>query len=82
MTVDQVLDDPALQEEIQFVGGVFAEPGEIAYLGLEGLAPGTYTAVCFVDVPRGVPHVVRGMVAEIVAEEEGRRRADGKAGRN
>ncbi len=31
VTVDQVLDDPALQEEIQFVGGVFAEPGEIAY---------------------------------------------------
>jgi plastocyanin len=68
VTVDQVLADPALEEQVRFIGGVFAEPGEIAYLGLEGLEPGVYTVVCFVDEPEGVPHVVRGMVAEFVAE--------------
>ncbi len=68
VTVEQVLADPALEEQIQFIGGVYAEPGDVAYFGLEGLEPGTYTAVCFVDVPEGIPHVMRGMVAEFAAE--------------
>jgi uncharacterized cupredoxin-like copper-binding protein len=68
VTIDQVLEDPSLQEQIQFLGGAFAEPGGTGYLTLTGLEPGTYTAVCFVDVPEGVPHVVRGMVAEFTVE--------------
>lgn len=64
VTVERVLEDSSLEERVQFVGGAYAEPGDVGYLGLEGLEPGTYTIVCFVDVPEGVPHVVRGMVAE------------------
>ena len=64
VTVEQVLEDPSLEDEVRFIGGVFAEPGDVGYFGLEGLEPGTYTAVSFVDEPEGVPHVVRGMVAE------------------
>jgi hypothetical protein len=68
ITVEQVLADPSLEDQIQFIGGAFAEPGDIGYFGLEGLEPGTYTAVCFVDVPEGIPHVMRGMVAEFTVE--------------
>ncbi len=68
ITVEQVLSDPSLEDQIQFLGGIFAEPGETAYLGLENLEPGTYTAVCFVDIPDGIPHVMRGMVAEFTVE--------------
>jgi uncharacterized cupredoxin-like copper-binding protein len=67
-TVEQVLSDPALEAEVQFLGGAFAEPGETGYFALQNLEPGTYTAVCFVDVPEGVPHVMRGMVAEFTVE--------------
>jgi len=28
------------------------------------LEPGTVTLVCFVDVPEGIPHGLRGMVLE------------------
>lgn len=68
MTVEQVLDDPEAGENVEFIGGVFAEPGDSAYFALQGLEPGTYTVVCFVDVPEGIPHVMRGMVAELVVE--------------
>jgi len=62
--VEQVLADPTLEDDVRFIGGVSAQPGDVGYAGLEGLEPGTYTLVCFVDEPEGVPHVVRGMVAE------------------
>ena len=68
ITVEDVLADPALEEQVQFIGGAFAEPGDVGHFGLEGLEPGTYTAVCFVDVPEGIPHVMRGMVAEFTVE--------------
>ena len=68
VTVEDVLADPALEEQIQFIGGAFADPGDVGHFGMEGLAPGTYTAVCFVDVPEGIPHVMRGMVAEFTVE--------------
>ena len=68
ITVEQVLADPVLEEQIQFIGGAFAEPGDVGHVALEGLEPGTYTAVCFVDVPEGIPHVMRGMVAEFTVE--------------
>lgn len=68
VTVDQVLEDPSLQEQVAFFGGNFAEPGGNASFALEGMEPGTYTLLCFVEEPEGVPHVVRGMVAEFVVE--------------
>jgi hypothetical protein len=68
LSVEQVLADPSLEAHVAFLGGAYAEPGGAGYFGLEGLEPGTYTAVCFVDVPEGVPHVMRGMVAEFTVE--------------
>ena len=68
VTIEQVLSDPSLEDQIQFLGGAYAEPGDTAYLGLANLEPGTYTAVCFVDIPYGIPHVMRGMIAEFTVE--------------
>jgi uncharacterized cupredoxin-like copper-binding protein len=68
VALEDVLSDPALEDQIQFIGGAFAEPGDTAYLGLQDLEPGTYTAVCFVDIPDGIPHVMRGMIAEFNVE--------------
>ncbi len=68
VTVDDVLADPALMDQIQFIGGAFTEPGGTGSMALQNLEPGTYTAVCFVDVPEGVPHVMRGMVTEFTVE--------------
>jgi uncharacterized cupredoxin-like copper-binding protein len=66
---EQVLEDPAVQEQVRFVGGTYAEPGQAALpLVLVDLEPGTYTVACYVDVPEGVPHVMRGMVAEFTVE--------------
>lgn len=68
VTVENVLDDPSLMDQVEFFGGAFADPGGTGAMGLQPLEPGTYTAVCFVDVPEGVPHVMRGMVAEFTVE--------------
>ena len=68
VTVEQVLEDPSLEEQIAFYGVNFADPGGNASFALENLEAGTYTVVCFVDVPEDVPHVVRGMVAEFTVQ--------------
>jgi hypothetical protein len=68
-TVDQLLDGTVGFEEIGFFGATYSEGGQPAPdLVLTGLAAGTYTLVCFVDIPDGIPHVARGMVAELVVE--------------
>jgi hypothetical protein len=67
-TVEQALSGEIPEEEIAFFGGNFAPPGGNASFALENLAPGTYTLVCFIDEPEGVPHVARGMVAEFTVE--------------
>ena len=65
VTVEALLEDESLFAQVQFFGFTFAEPGQTALpLVLIDLPPGTYTLVCFVDVPEGVPHLMRGMVAE------------------
>jgi hypothetical protein len=65
ITIDDVFADESLFAQVQFFGFTFAEPGQAANpLVLRDLPPGTYTLVCFVDVPEGVPHVMRGMVLE------------------
>lgn len=46
----------------KFLGGPNApDPGAVANATLD-VTPGNYALVCFVDVPGGVPHFVRGMV--------------------
>ncbi len=65
-TVEEVFDDPSLESEVKFYGVAFAMPGEEAtQMVLVGLEPGTYTLICFVDEPEGIPHAMRGMVAEL-----------------
>lgn len=65
VTVEALFEDESLFAQVQFFGFTFAEPGQAAMpLVLVDLPPGTYTVVCFVDVPEGVPHVMRGMVIE------------------
>ncbi len=68
VTVDDAMADPALAEAIVFIGGAYAEAGAVTHVALTNLEPGNYTVVCFVDVPEGVPHVARGMVAELTVE--------------
>ena len=68
-TVDAVLEGEVGFEEIEFFGATYSEGGQPAPdLVLTGLPAGTYTIVCFVDIPEGIPHVARGMVAELVVE--------------
>jgi len=65
ITVEDVFADESLFAQVQFLGFTFAEPGQAANpLVLIDVQPGTYTLVCFVDVPEGIPHVMRGMIAE------------------
>jgi hypothetical protein len=67
--VEDLLDGGLGFEDITFIGVTFSEGGQPAPdLVLTGLAAGTYTLVCFIDIPDGVPHVARGMVAELTVE--------------
>lgn len=68
ITLEQALEDPDAVEDVQFIAGVYAEPGDSAYFAVQGMSPGTYTVVCFIDDPDGIPHVMRGMVAELIVE--------------
>jgi hypothetical protein len=57
-------------EDIGIYGATFSEGGQPAPpLVLMGLNPGTYYLICMIDVPDGVPHLARGMVAELTIEE-------------
>lgn len=65
ITVEDVFADESLFSQVQFFGFTYAEPGQAATpLVMVDVPPGTYTVVCFVDVPEGVPHVMRGMIVE------------------
>lgn len=65
LTIEQVMADESLQEQVEFIGAVFLEPGQQGDLALVGLEPGVYTLVCFVEAPDGTPHVALGMVTTI-----------------
>lgn len=65
ITIEDVFEDESLFEQVQFYGFTFSESGEDAPpLVLVDMEPGIYTLICFVDVPEGVPHVMRGMILE------------------
>ena len=67
-TIEQAFAGEVPEDQIQFFGFAFAAPGGQTALGLTGLEAGTYTVVCFVDEPEGVPHVARGMIAEFTVQ--------------
>ena len=67
-TIEQAFAGEVPEDQIEFYGFAFAPPGGQSVLGLTGLEAGTYTIVCFVDEPEGIPHVARGMIAEFTVE--------------
>jgi hypothetical protein len=70
ITIEDVFADESLFGQVQFMGFTFAEPGQVANpLVLVDVQPGIYTMVCFVDVPEGIPHVMRGMILEFEVTE-------------
>jgi hypothetical protein len=64
VTIEEALEDPALNEQIEFIGFGFAAPGEESDAHFVGLEPGVYTMACFVTTPDGEFHVDLGMFAE------------------
>jgi hypothetical protein len=64
VTIEKALEDPALNEQIEFIGFGFAAPGEESDAHFVGLEPGVYTMACFVTTPDGEFHVDLGMFAE------------------
>jgi len=48
-------------------GGIGAlAPGSTGYLTLDGLAPGRYVAMCFINDPgTGKPHAALGMITKV-----------------
>jgi hypothetical protein len=63
VTLEHVEEDPALDEQTQFLGWAFAEPGRIGHRGLLHLEPGTYAIDCWIEEPEGVPPAGGGLVA-------------------
>jgi len=56
--------------DIGIYAGTFADAGETAPdMVLLGLNPGKYYLICLVDAPDGVPHLAKGMVAELTIED-------------
>jgi hypothetical protein len=69
VTVEQLLEDESLFEQVEFYGFAFFEPGEEGDLALVGLEPGVYTLLCFVTAPDGQPHAAHGMYVDIEVTE-------------
>jgi plastocyanin len=65
VTVEQLLADESLFEQVEFYGFAFFEPGQQGDVALIGLDPGVYTLVCFVTAPDGQPHAAHGMYVDI-----------------
>ncbi len=68
VTLEHAEQVPALDEQTQFLGWAFAEPGGTGHRGLLNLEPGTYTIDCWIDEPEGVPPVGGGLVAEFTVQ--------------
>jgi hypothetical protein len=65
VTVEQLLEDESLFDQVEFIGFNFYEPGQEGDIALVGLDPGVYTLVCFVTAPDGQPHAAKGMYVDI-----------------
>lgn len=63
-SAEQILADPSLEACPQLPVTPSPKPRATAYFGLENVAPEAYAA-CFAHVPDGIPHVTRGIIAEI-----------------
>jgi hypothetical protein len=68
VTLEQVEQDPALDEQTQFLRWAFAEPGGTRHRGLLKLEPGTYTIDCWIDEPEGTPPAGGELVAEFTVQ--------------
>ena len=64
VTSEQFEQDPALNEQTQFLGWAFAELGGTGHRGLLHPEPGTYTIDCWIDEPEGAPPAGGELVAE------------------
>jgi uncharacterized cupredoxin-like copper-binding protein len=69
VTVEQLLADESLFEQVEFYGFGFFEPGQQGDIALIGLEPGVYTLLCFVTAPDGQPHAAHGMYVDIEVTE-------------
>ena len=70
MTSEQVIAGDGLSDNQMtgFVNALFLMPGKTADYYVENLAPGTYTLVCDLTTPDGMPHWKLGMVAQFTVE--------------
>lgn len=66
--VSMAMMEAGSPEGTEFFGGNGGPAGASFDVVLVGLEPGTYTLLCFVDEPDGVPHVAKGMIAELTIE--------------
>jgi uncharacterized cupredoxin-like copper-binding protein len=64
MTVDQLLADESLFAQVEFIGQIALEPGQLGDMALINLPAGKYTLVCFFTAPDGQSHAAKGMVGE------------------
>jgi uncharacterized cupredoxin-like copper-binding protein len=67
-TVEQALTGAVPEDQIEFIGQTAIAPGQSDDLVLVNLVPGTYTLLCLLDEPDGVPHAARGMAAQLTIE--------------
>jgi hypothetical protein len=69
-TPEMLLTGELTFNDIGIYAGTFADAGETAPdMVLLGLNPGKYYLICLVDAPDGVPHLAKGMVAELTIED-------------
>jgi hypothetical protein len=64
MTVDQLLADQSLFSQVEFIGEIDLEPGQLGDMALINLPAGKYTMVCFFTAPDGQSHAAKGMTLD------------------
>jgi uncharacterized cupredoxin-like copper-binding protein len=64
MTVDQLLADESLFSQVEFIGQISLEPGQLGDMALVNLPAGKYSMVCFFTAPDGQSHAAKGMTLD------------------
>ena len=64
-----LLDGSVSEEDVEFYGVIFLQPGEEGDLTLLNVEPGTLTLVCFIPGPDGAPHAAHGMISQVEVVE-------------